>query len=84
MCQKAFNTFYKNEKSDQMNIYECLYILINMSAIYSNNENQKLIFYSYFFIEDNYCICTNKLECSDLIGNQRPSDKIQEGDEMLI
>ena len=48
-------SFYKNEKSDQMNIYECLYILINMSAIYSINENHKLIFYSYFFIEDNFC-----------------------------
>ena len=37
-----------------------------------------------FFNQDNYCICTNKLECSDLIGIQRPSDKIQEGDKMLI
>ena len=33
--------------------------------------------------QDNYCICTNKLECSDLIGNQKPSNKIQEGEEML-
>ena len=32
----------------------------------------------------NYCICTNKLECSDLLGNQKPSDKIQEGEEMLV
>ena len=32
----------------------------------------------------NYCICTNKLECSDLLGSQKPSDKIQEGEEMLV
>ena len=44
------------------------------SIYLKNNLSQK----------DNYCICTNKLECSDLLGSQKPSDKIQEGEEMLV
>ena len=42
------------------------------------------IFGHNLYNQDNYCICTNKIECSDLIGNQKPSNKIQEGQEMLV
>ena len=53
----------------------------NISKFYNKSHQDKNM---SFYKEDNYCICTNKLECSDLIGVQRPSDKIQEGDEMLV
>ena len=42
-----------NEIKDQINIFECLWIFINMSAIPIKQENQKIKFYSYFFNKDN-------------------------------
>ena len=51
----------------------------NLSKFYNTKS-----FGQNLYNQDNYCICTNKIECSDLIGNQKPSDKIQEGQEMLV
>ena len=42
-----------NEFKDQINIFESLWIFINMSAIPIKQENQKRKFYSYFFNTDN-------------------------------
>lgn len=42
-----------NEFKDQVNIFECLWIFINMSAIPIKQENQKGKFCSYFFNTDN-------------------------------
>ena len=44
----------KNEIAEQINIFESIWILINMSAIYSKNENYQSVFYSYFIQNNNY------------------------------
>jgi len=43
----------KNEKSDQINIFECLWILININAMPHEKEDSKLNFYSIFVQKDN-------------------------------
>ena len=96
---ETFPFCYENETLIKT-VNHCIFSLENgRNIIISGNEGSGKSFLSkiiakYYdskhFEKDklsnitNYCICTNKLECSDLLGNQKPSDKIQEGEEMLI
>lgn len=56
----SMNNYY--EKRAQINIYECLWILINMSAIYSINEILKSNFYYYFLKNNNYLLFLQIIE----------------------
>ena len=42
-----------NQNRDQVNIFECLWILLNMNATPNEMENTQLKFYSYFTQQDN-------------------------------
>ncbi len=49
-----------------------------MVSLYYNYQNK------HFQKDEFFCICTEKVEPSDLIGCQKAADKIQEGGEMLV
>ena len=99
ILDENFSFSYTNEIFINV-VNQCIFSLENgRNIIISGNEGcgksylAKMIakFYNSKHFEKeklnsftNYCICTNKLECSDLLGSQKPSDKIQESEEMLV
>ena len=54
----------KNEISDQINIFECVWIFLNMCAMYIEDETLINKIYSHFLDDDNFCSLIDLIDSS--------------------
>ena len=54
----------KNEISDQINIFECVWIFLNMCAMYIEDEALINKIYSHFLDDDNFCSLIDLIDSS--------------------